>query len=211
MLGRRTSARGSTASAAGGVDYAEEGRKLLEAVNLGDLSAPPRYSPGDALWRHPTSGATFYVGGQQLAMNRDMLRDKKITRIVNCQDSDGRNYFADDPEIKYLKFEIGRWRDVPTCKDGDEGTWQYFEPYFSFCMKSLAQGHNVLVHCLAGAHRAGTAGIAFLMLACGWDSATATAAAQKLRPAINPIGGFPTLLAALDKAGVGKRRRIEVD
>ena len=28
---------------------------------------------------------------------------------------------------------------------------------------------NVLVHCLAGAHRAGTAGVAALMLLCDWD------------------------------------------
>ena len=56
----------------------------------------------------------------------------------------------------------------------------------------------MLIHCLAGAHRAGTAGVASLMHLCGFDARTATRIAQTARPAINPIGSFPDLLAALE-------------
>jgi len=46
----------------------------------------------------------------------------------------------------------------------------------------------VIIHCLAGAHRAGTAGVACLMHLADLDRATATTIAQTARPAINPIG-----------------------
>lgn len=66
----------------------------------------------------------------------------------------------------------------------------------------LDAGSNVLIHCLAGAHRAGTAGIACLMHLCDLDSTAVTAIAQAARPAIWPIGSFPRLLDALDRARV---------
>ena len=58
----------------------------------------------------------------------------------------------------------------------------------------------MLIHCLAGAHRAGTAGVACLMHLCDLDMQTAVTIAQTARPAINPIGDFPKLLSALDRA-----------
>jgi hypothetical protein len=182
------------------VDYAMEGRRLLELVNLGAEGAPARYSPCDPLWRHPETSATLFVGGSQAASNREMLRERRITRIVNCQDSDGRNYFEGDPQLVYLKFPIGRWRSTRGVLDGADGTWAFWEEYFSFVFQSLRDGHNVLVHCLAGAHRAGTAGIAILMLILGLEWQPAAAAAKCLRSAIEPIGGFPEVLQALEKS-----------
>ena len=58
----------------------------------------------------------------------------------------------------------------------------------------------MLIHCLVGAHRAGTTGIAFLMHAEGLDLLTAAAAAAGCRSIIEPIGGFPALLARLESA-----------
>ena len=46
----------------------------------------------------------------------------------------------------------------------------------------------------------GTAGTACLMHLCDIDSRTAVPMAKELRPAIDPIGSFPTLLARLDDA-----------
>eukprot|EP00929_Paragymnodinium_shiwhaense_P065699 TRINITY_DN32912_c0_g5_i1.p1 TRINITY_DN32912_c0_g5~~TRINITY_DN32912_c0_g5_i1.p1 ORF type:complete len:152 (-),score=20.88 TRINITY_DN32912_c0_g5_i1:48-503(-) len=102
----------AVATACSADDYILQGRKLLEAVNLKAEGAPARYSPLDALWRHPETGATFYVGGSSAASNRQLLSDYNISHIVNCQDTDGKNYFEGDPELTYLKFCIGRWRSV---------------------------------------------------------------------------------------------------
>merc|ERR1712232_1465388 len=142
---------------------------------------------GDALWAHPDTGAIFYVGGAGAAKSRVLLEKYRITRIVNCQDTDGKNYFEGDPELTYFQFNLGLWRQVAGVTDGGDGTWRYWEPYFAFVFESLASGQNVLVHCLAGAHRAGTAGIAMLMLLMGWDWQKSVEAAKQLRPAISPI------------------------
>jgi len=181
------------------VNYAEEGRKLLATVNLEQpTSRRERWSGCDPIWRHPKSGAVLMIGDDFTAKSRKSLQRRGITRIVNCQDSDGQNYFEGDSGVQYLSFTVGLWRRSPEVLDGADGTWTFWAPYFDFIQESLNSGHNVLVHCLAGAHRAGTAGIAALMLFCGWDWVTATMAAKKLRPVIDAIGDFPELLQALD-------------
>ena len=80
------------------------------------------------------------------------------------------------------------------CRCGCETEWT------KFVDESLAAGQPVLIHCLAGAHRAGTAGIACLMHLCDLDAKPAIATAKLARPAINPIGDFPNLLKLLQTA-----------
>eukprot|EP01047_Picozoa_sp_COSAG01_P012528 COSAG01_NODE_566_length_15422_cov_8.342622_6_plen_316_part_00 len=82
---------------------------------------------------------------------------------------------------------------------------RYFKPLFKFVEESLLEGRGVLIHCLAGAHRAGTAGVACLMYLCGLDHDRAIRTAQAARPAINPIGDFPKLLRALGASGTLKK------
>jgi len=192
------------------LDYDEEARKLFEAVNLGLEGAPSRYSPCDPLWKHPQTGATLYVGGIAIAEKRDDLAKLNITRIVNCQEKSSRNFFAKDAELKYLRFHIGLWRNVVDIKKKPAVVWEFFDPFFSFVTTSLLEGRNVLVHCAAGAHRAGTAGISCLMMFCGWGPADAIVAAKKLRPAIDPIGGFPDLLDLLERSRAGREKSIQL-
>lgn len=44
-----------------------------------------------------------------------------------------------------------------------EGVAQFFNPVHSFIDGAINDGKNVLVHCMAGAHRAGTTGVSYLM------------------------------------------------
>ena len=70
-------------------------------------------------------------------------------------------------------------------------------PYLDDAVRSIrrAKHHgSVLVHCLAGAHRAGTTGCILLMHKAGLSAMEAVATAKKLRPVIDPIGRFPELL-----------------
>ena len=39
----------------------------------------------------------------------------------------------------------------------------FFEPAHAFIDAALEDGKNVMVHCLAGAHRAGTVGVSYMM------------------------------------------------
>eukprot|EP01013_Petalomonas_cantuscygni_P008313 TRINITY_DN21032_c0_g1_i1.p1 TRINITY_DN21032_c0_g1~~TRINITY_DN21032_c0_g1_i1.p1 ORF type:complete len:314 (-),score=24.86 TRINITY_DN21032_c0_g1_i1:191-1132(-) len=81
-----------------------------------------------------------------------------------------------------------------------EAVATFFRPLFEFVSEELSAGRNVLIHCLAGAHRAGTAGIACLMFLAGLPLDTAVRTAQAARPAICPIGDFPLLLRGLQTA-----------
>lgn len=74
-------------------------------------------------------------------------------------------------------------------------TIQYLSTLFAFTDRALANGENVLVHCLAGAHRAGTTGVILLMRYSGVnDVDRAIATAKKCRHIIDPIGMLPLLL-----------------
>ncbi|CAK0820700.1 unnamed protein product [Prorocentrum cordatum] len=55
------------------------------------------------------------------------------------------------------------------------------------------------VHCLAGAHRAGTTGVAYTMHAADLDHKTAIAACKACRPIVDPIGDLTSLLATLER------------
>lgn len=173
-------------------------RKLLERVNLGSGLAPQRYANANIIYQHPESGGRLYVGNATAAKDLEILDSlDECRRIVFCQDGDGSMHHQSNPLFRYLTFPIGRWRSH--VQRNPESVFNFFKPLFEFLDRELGQGNSVLIHCLAGAHRAGTAGIASLMHLCDMDSKEATNAAQKLRPAINPIGDFPALLALLEK------------
>ena len=109
----------------------------------------------------------------------------------------GKMWFKKDPSFEYLPFEIGKFHDFRASTSAARAL-AFFRKYFEWVDSQLSSGHNVLVHCLAGAHRAGTAGIAYLMHACKLDRIKATAMAKAARPVINPIYGLLDLLTTLE-------------
>ena len=64
----------------------------------------------------------------------------------------------------------------------------------------LRAGGNVMVHCLAGAHRAGTSGVALAMYYLRLSAIQGTMFVKERRPIVDPIGSFPELLKRLDAA-----------
>merc|ERR1711924_336420 len=126
--------------------------------------------PCDSVFTHPDTGASLYIGNIEAAQNADVLAAHNITRVVNCQDAKASNFFEDDAEFEYLRFPIARWQSKVLAAGEDEGDAQkrvleYMQPLFEFCDSALESGRSVLVHCRAGAHRAGTAGTAYLLWA----------------------------------------------
>ena len=171
------------------MDYAKEGRELLQRVNLQLDGAPERYADVNPIYIHPPTNATLFVGNARASQSRETLASIDCTRIVFCQQpGEGKMAFAKDPAFKYLAYPIGLWRQKLSLSPKPAATLEYFEPLFRFVEGELAEGNNVMIHCLAGAHRAGTAGVACLMHLADLDRATATTIAQTARPAINPIG-----------------------
>jgi protein-tyrosine phosphatase len=70
--------------------------------------------------------------------------------------------------------------------DTTDGVLKIFQPTFEWIDRALENGHNVLIHCLAGAHRAGTTAIAYLMHKVKLDLRSAIISAKLCRPIIHP-------------------------
>jgi len=126
------------------------------------------------------------VGNQSAAQNKSMLNKAGVTHVVNCTDNMPMYHERDPsrPKINYLRFPASFWmqhqNNIPA----------FIQPLFDFVDAALAKGENVLVHCLAGAHRAGTTGCLLLMYKANMAHQEAIRSAKKLRPVIDPIGGY---------------------
>lgn len=192
-------------------DYDQAARDLFERLNLpssGDAtrtSAADRYSNLDPVWSHPETKARVFIGNQSAAKSEATLLSHGITHIVNCQDLSAPNFHEANPKFHYLRFPVAHW-----FKEGletDEEVLAYFHRCHGWIQEALDGGNSVLIHCLAGAHRAGTTGVSWLMHAAQMDRATATAAAQQLRTVVNPFGHLVGILEKLEAAQQAQRSR----
>lgn len=212
MLGRLSGTGGSASSSssssstrttAGGaeqLDFDEEARKLWASLNL-DPNAHKggQWNPTDPIFRHPTGGGTIFVGNQTAAENLAYLQQLGVTRVVNCTTGASRiPNFHEGRGITYYTFTISNWQ---TCVNATHtSVLSFANPMFAFIEEAISNGESVLVHCLAGAHRAGTTGCACLMHFAGLDAPTAIRTAKRCRPIIDPIGQLPEFLVRLQRA-----------
>ena len=110
----------------------------------------------------------YISGGERAARDLEVLSDKNIKAVVNCTD-DLRNYHAGSGNIEYFTFNIAWWRkDVRESKVSTPHLYiglilvtisiqddleRFLSPVIGFIERHISSGNNVLVHCLAGAHR----------------------------------------------------------
>lgn len=207
-------------------DFNAEAHSLFQLLNLGQEGAATeasarrhRYRDLDAVWRHPSSGGRVFIGNRTAASTRRILQQHGITHVVNCT-SDMPLYFERscdrklDP-IRYFRFDIYRfYRELDL--SGHAGVHAFFLPVLRWIDEAAAGGHGVLIHCLAGAHRAGTTGIAYTMHASDLEATTAITACQACRPVVDPIHELRTLLLRLGEARrelrlAGPARESEAD
>eukprot|EP01047_Picozoa_sp_COSAG01_P033037 COSAG01_NODE_2414_length_7740_cov_10.011386_2_plen_234_part_00 len=193
------------AGVAAGEDYEEAGRQLLARLNLSssdtEHSTPHRHL--DAVWADPVTSAKVFIGDQTAARSEEILRRHGITHIINCQDVSAPNFHEGNAHFHYYRFPVAHWFKFPM--DSPTETLAYFRGPHGFIEGALGGGGSVLVHCLAGAHRAGTTGVSWLMHAAEVDQATATSMAKALRPVVNPFGHLLTILAKLEEALAARR------
>lgn len=202
-------------------DYEEEAHKLFRSLNLPTTNVSstdrrPRYSNIDAIWKHPSDdGGTVYVGNAQAASDRRTLEERNIVAIVNCQDESSRNYFEDDDTFEYYRFLVTRLsyqatkgRNITWSRNNNDGTteeqqlflaWWGYQKVFEFIQGHIAKGNSVLIHCLAGAHRAGATGTAWLMYQTGKGLQDSLQMAKACRPIISPFGALLECLHVLEE------------
>lgn len=181
-------------------DWDAEAERLFARLNLGDGESGGKHNDVDAVWQHPTSGAKVFVGNRRAASTRKILAKHGITSIVNCQGTDSTNFFEGSKDIRYFRMDVQQWDAQVRENDNEmgEGAAAYFAPCWEWMDASLERGENVLVHCYAGAHRAGTVGVAYLMHAAQLRLPEALRLAQHQRPIINPFARLLKLLHLLD-------------
>eukprot|EP00968_Pinguiococcus_pyrenoidosus_P011683 scaffold964_cov261-Pinguiococcus_pyrenoidosus.AAC.9 len=123
-----------------------------------------------------------------------------VPSAISCQGLDSQNFFEDDPSVDYFRFPIATWAISGAKMDTREGVLAYFQPLWDWIDEKMEEQRSVLIHCLAGAHRAGTTGTAFLMYKENLPLEVAISTAKTLRPIINPFGRLTTLLDRYGKA-----------
>ena len=146
-------------------DWDEEARKLFQRLNIDAGGGRDKYRNVDAVYCHPTTGAKLFIGNQTAARSESVLVGEAIFHVVNCQDASSANFFEGDPRFHYRRFPVSHWWQHDGM-DAPDGVLKFFEDgCHAWIADALAGGHNVMVHCLAGAHRAGTTGVSFMMRA----------------------------------------------
>merc|ERR1712183_150780 len=172
------------------LDYNQEAKKLFDSL---DGSSRSRSNNLDPIYRSE-AGGFIYVGGDLAARDLTGLQRRGVTAVVNCTTNIQCFHKG---SLDYFVFDVAFWRrEVLGRLNGELSA--FLKPVLEFINDVINRGESVLVHCLAGAHRAGTTGIICLMHFQGIDSTTAISLAKNRRPIIEPIGDFRELLSRCD-------------
>ena len=95
------------------------------------------------------------------------------------------------------------------------GNVRYFNVFLNFVEKVMEEGRNVLIHCVAGEHRARTAACAWLLYAHNLSMDDAIKLANSRRDANEPIFSLPELFRffriGLDEEGLLDQIRSSVN
>jgi hypothetical protein len=186
-------------------DFDEEARNLWARLNLDPKTkGGDQWNALDAIYRHATGGGSIYVGNQTAAQDINILSRHNITHVVNCTHGDSGIPCYHKGKLRYYVFPIAQWGSF--VNRTDESILQFTGPMFDFIEGAISKGESVLVHCLAGAHRAGTTGCACLVHFADMEPNKAIMTAKRLRPIIDPIGSLPELLVRLQKARTGRKK-----
>lgn len=146
----------------------------------------------DSIYKHPIGKGTIFVGNKIAAENLTLLKQLKVTRVINCTFDNLNVPNFHEKHFKYYNFAIRNWNKYIT--SANSTILEFIYPVFRFIDPAIEKGENVLIHCYLGAHRAGTLATASLMYYENLDVATAISKAKILRPIINPRGKLKEFL-----------------
>jgi protein tyrosine phosphatase len=187
------------------LDFDEEARQLWARLNIDPTSITPGpYNHLDPVWRHPRTGATIFVGNRTAASTLEILRSNGITHVVNCTSGSSKIPNFHEGKLKYYEFPVTYWSQF--VNELDQSVLTFTSPLFEFIESALERGSSVLVHCLAGAHRAGTTGVLCIMNYTGLDTKSAITTAKRCRKIIDPIGMLPEFLKRFERAKLNASR-----
>lgn len=182
-------------------DYNAVAQALFASLKLSSTGAATSVSGSvhgyrnmDMLWTNPKNkkgkGGSVFIGNMTACNDRGLLSAFNISRVVNCT-VDLPNTFEKETWCKYLRFDpIPGMRKAE--KDGlgtikPQAVLKVWSKLFTYIDKATASGRNVLIHSLAGVHRAGMCAAAYLMHANELDMMKAIRILQEARPKADPF------------------------
>lgn len=165
-------------------DEEDDDKEEEEAVNP--------WNDMDAFYKHPIGKGTIFVGNKIAAENLSLLKQLKVTRVINCTFDNLSVPNFHEKHFKYYNFAIRNWHKYIT--SANSKILEFIYPVFRFIDTAIENGENVLIHCYLGAHRAGTLGTASLMYYENLDVTTAISKMKTLRPIVNPRGKLKEFL-----------------
>jgi protein-tyrosine phosphatase len=136
----------------------------------------------------------LYLGSLQSAEDRRVLRDLRITRVVNLT-VEGENPFENDPSFSYCLCPIDDRPDVDISL--------LFDSAFDFIEKARSEKQRCLVHCAMGISRSCAIVLYYLMKSQRISLCDAFHHVSACRPSVNPNRGFLSkLLKAEQNLGI---------
>lgn len=125
--------------------------------NPSEISHDPKHLALERIRLHRSSmneiAPGLYLSGQEAALNKNLLNEKKITHILNLA-TNVDNKFESEIAYKKIKIEDSTTQDIMGC----------FDESFDYIENALKDEHNsVLVHCNAGVSRSASVVISYLM------------------------------------------------
>ena len=154
-----------------------------EDEDEGEEASVNPWNDMDAIYKHPIGKGTIFVGNKIAAENLTLLKELKITRVINCTLDNLKVPNFHEKHFKYYNFAIRNWHKYIT--SANSKILEFIYPVFRFIDTAIENGESVLVHCSSGVNRAGTLGIASLMYYENLDVATAISKMKTLRPIVN--------------------------
>ena len=136
----------------------------------------------------------LYQGKGEHAKNEQVIRDLKITHVLNIT-TEHKNVFED--RLVYLKLAIE--------DESSSNLFSHLKQTTAFIESALHKGGCVLVHCNLGVSRSSTATLAYLIKNRKWTLADAHSFLKSRRSCIRPNMGFLKQLSDWEANILGKK------
>eukprot|EP01060_Flectonema_neradi_P015015 TRINITY_DN2170_c0_g1_i1.p1 TRINITY_DN2170_c0_g1~~TRINITY_DN2170_c0_g1_i1.p1 ORF type:complete len:236 (+),score=41.30 TRINITY_DN2170_c0_g1_i1:61-768(+) len=134
---------------------------------------------------------TLFLGSANDAVNKESLKEHKITHVLNATKECGN---IEDLDIKTLRIAVRDHCDAPLS--------EHFAEAAKWIAAALSEGGKVLVHCKGGVSRSSTLVAAFLMVNRHMTCDSALDMIRTRRSIISPNIGFLLSLEAFEKVAL---------
>jgi len=143
----------------------------------------------------------IFISGEQIAKDREVLYDNKISRILNCAGTILPCHHKADSTLTYYTLPLN---DTP-----EEQISRYFYPVIAMMEEGKKESQSILVHCHQGVSRSVTFVVAYIMFSQGLSYEQAFHSVREARGVGQPNIGFMCQLMEWDKRRKDSRKKKE--